>query len=63
MKQAVGYIKTTLEGSGKAKLHFGNCYIGNGVRKIPMNPKLNVPQYLKASGHSPLLILNLYSSN
>ena len=60
MKQAVGYIKTTLKGSGRAKLHFGNCYTGNAVRKIPINPKSNIPQHLKASGHSPLLTLNLY---
>ena len=55
MKQAVGYIKTTLKGSGRAKLHFGNCYNGNAVRKIPMNPK---SKHLKASGHS-LLQVNL----
>lgn len=58
MKQAVGYIKTTLKGSGRAKLHFGNCYNGNAVRKIPINSKSNAPQHLKASGHS-LLQVNL----
>ena len=45
VKQAVGYIKTTLKGSGRAKLHFGNCYTGNAVRKIPMNSNSNARQH------------------
>ena len=62
MKQAVGYIKTTLKGSGRAKLHFGNCYNGNAVRKIPMNPK---SKHLKATSESELKVhfLNWISTN
>ena len=51
MRQAVGYIKTTLKGRGKARLHFGNCYVGSA--HYP-NGKVNVYLNNHLIGSAPL---------
>ena len=33
-RHLLGYIKTTLSGSGRAKLDFGNCYHTSGIVKV-----------------------------